>query len=313
MMAKLPTRIPSDQVKGTVGWPLQELTESEGSKTFLLKKPIQDQTQRSRRYHPSTAQAKNQPESSRASVVRQPDKVETQLSVESLPTEPPQQQPDVQDEPAITEEAVAQPIEVAAVAIEDVGYADGYKKGETEGYVKGEQTGYSAGLEAGTSEGRNTATEAFQEEVASQKNTLKNLLDAYSSPPSFEAELEQALTMLVTEIAKVVVMGELKSEPQHIGRLVNQALQSLPHQTRTPRVYFNPSDVEWVQANISADIEVVADASLAIGGCRVETQESNIDATLAQRIRAALTATFGEQTEQIDESDLQQIDTALDP
>ncbi len=77
-------------------------------------------------------------------------------------------------------------------------------------------------------------------------------------------------------------------------------------------MFLNPSDVEWVEENLNADMQLVADASLARGGCRVETDESSIDGTLSSRIRAALLASLSD-TATPGEAELQQLDSAIDP
>lgn len=306
MMAKLPTRIPSEQIKTIGGWQLQELSEQTGSKVFRTSKPSGDQRQRA-----IAVQKKNQ-----AAKPAEPKREKPAAKQEIAEQEaPPTPSPAPTPEPDPIVEAAPEPeISVAQIDPEDAGYQAGYQKGETEGFVKGEQTGYSAGLEAGTAEGRQSAENTFNQEVSSQRELLTNLVRALSEPPKYEAGLEQALVNLVSEIAQVVLVNELKTESQHITELVYRALEALPHHAKSPRVFLNPSDIPFVESNLSADMQLIADAGLARGGCRVETEESQIDGTLANRIRGALLAACGEDPAiQASEADLQNIDSALDP
>lgn len=196
----------------------------------------------------------------------------------------------------------------------DDGYAEGFKKGETEGFVKGEQAGYQAGLEAGTSAGREAAEKAFSDEVATQRGVLNDLIQAFSSQQDVTSEYEQALLPLIVQISQVVLMGELKTEPEHIQRLIRNALAVLPHSAKNIKAFVNPSDLEWLQDSVKPEVELVPDASLARGGCRIENPDSKIDASLSHRLTEALVATWEDdsQVEAVSEHDLQQIESALD-
>jgi len=62
-----------------------------------------------------------------------------------------------------------------------------------------------------------------------------------------------------------------------------------------PRVHLNPQDYELVSAELQVDAShrgcrFVADPSVAAGGCRIETPQGEIDATLATRWRRVIGA-----------------------
>ena len=61
------------------------------------------------------------------------------------------------------------------------------------------------------------------------------------------ASIWNIISSLVTQIVQVVLLGELKTDPGHIRRLVKTALDALPHNTANPRAFVNPSDIEWLQ------------------------------------------------------------------
>ena len=339
-MAKLPPRIPSEQVQTATSWALQDLADGQVSKILRTKKSeYRQKTQLlakktfagETRPRPKSRQHKNaiiktrQPKTASKTVDEVVEKDHSQTRVEPIEPEVPHPTPDSveaiavepeQADPPTDETAEPRVQEIVEPLIdrgEDAGFAEGFKKGETEGYVQGEQKGYSAGMEAGGQAGRADAEASFNQEVATQKETLTNLIRALSEPPNHQAEIEESLTGLVTEIAQVVLMAEIKTHPDHIIHLVREAIAALPHNTSDPSVYLNPTDISFVQESIAPDIKLIADAGLARGGCRVETQESQIEATLSGRLRSALTAAFNQATLGATESELQEIDSAIDP
>ena len=328
-MAKLPPRIPSEQVEVATSWLLQDLADGQANQILRTKKPAQRQKRQllakgtlKDSDRPRTRQDKN------AIIKGKPPFPATDVESEPPPpqkTEPPR---------VMEEESFPPTVETAPTAEdnsdpetnlpqtpepmdrgEDAGFAEGFKKGETEGYVQGEQKGYSAGVEAGKQAGRTEAEAAYHQEVAAQKEVVSNLVRALSEPTGDQDELENGLATFVTELVQVVLMGEIKTESEHIQHLVRGALSALPHNTSDPKVYLNSSDLTFVEESLSPDIKLVADAGLARGGCRVQTEESTIEASLSERLRAALIATFGRDPSIAlpTEQDLQDIDSDLDP
>jgi flagellar assembly protein FliH len=62
-----------------------------------------------------------------------------------------------------------------------------------------------------------------------------------------------------------------------------------------PRVFLNPQDFALLRADFEADglfkgCRFIADARIARGGCRVETAQGEIDATVATRWERVLAA-----------------------
>lgn len=178
----------------------------------------------------------------------------------------------------------------ADIRSEADGYAEGFKKGESEGFVKGEKGGHDAGFDTGSKAGKQQAEANFTAEVAGQRSAIESLQKAFVQPPDYDKNLQQGLVDLVTELTKVVVSHEIKTRPEFIQNLVEQALSALPHGTEIPRVFANPADIEFLQSMSSHDVELVPDTGVARGGCRVVAGQSQIEAGLSLRIREALTA-----------------------
>ncbi len=99
------------------------------------------------------------------------------------------------------------------------------------------------------------------------------------------ARWEQGAVRLATSIARRVIRRELSAQPEIPLALVREALQLAAGSTRM-RLLMNPADVNGLAGKIqkvldehhsSVPTKLVADASIAPGGCRVETEHGAID------------------------------------
>lgn len=305
-MAKLPAKFQPEVLSEVGAWSPPQLG---GDKVIRVNTPGKDKkisvrTLRANQSSQSEAPVQN-PTANMAAVKTSeevaPDSapIETGVEAEVKPTPV-----EVKPEPAIDDQADQS----------ERGYAEGFKKGEDEGFSQGEAAGYEAGLAAGTKAGREAAEVAFQKEVASQTALLNNLVQALNNVPQQDDTLEESLLPLVTQIVQVVLMGELKADPGHIRRLVKSALGALPHNTANPRAFINPSDVEWLQEAANPGLELVPDAALARGSCRIETNESQVDGNISTRILDALVAAWGsDDISAPDAQALQRIEERLEP
>lgn len=333
-MARLPAKFSAHQIHQAGGWPLPELV---GDKTISTKSPNKDRKISARdtvRRVPASSQSETpkatvqQPGTAAPQTTLDDDasQIETLLDIDSDGTQHNDEAPrtaasedregaeGAEGAEGVESVESAEGVESAENTANEQSYDAGFKKGETEGYVKGEQAGYEAGLEAGTNAGREAAEKAFNEEIATQRGVLNNLIQAFTNPPDPSAEYEQALLPLIVQITQVVLMGELKTEHSHIQRLIQQAISALPHGAQNCKAFVNPSDLAWLEDSVRPEIELVADAALARGGCRIENAESKVDASIADRLHEALVATWGseEEIEQISEQALQQIESDLE-
>lgn len=326
-MAKLPGRIPAAQVSGCSDWQPPAIDAGNGDKLIRLA---------SRRISGKMdlSQIKRPPEKQAAAPVAQ-EKVSSAKPEGSQPAEPVLNVPGTM--PAQEQEAVttppptdveqaqscqpAQPSQAQEATPTDAksaddgyaeGYAKGYRTGETEGSIQGEKAGYDPGFSAGSEAGRQQAEAAFGKEVEEQRTAIQALQQAFLQPPDPDQSLQLGLVALVTELTKVIVCHEVTSQPQFIQSLVQQALNALPHGTPQPKIRANPSDIEHLQSMSLADVEFIPDAAIARGGCRVIAGQSEVEAGLAERIQNALIAACrGDQVPNIEESDLQSIESSL--
>lgn len=147
------------------------------------------------------------------------------------------------------------------------------------------QEGYAAGYQ----EGRARA----DAELARLTQLLSSLEGALAH---FDEELTQSLLSLGLDIARQMLREALKIRPELVVPVIREAVNSLPPASQHPHLRLNPEDAVLVRTLLADELnhfhwKVVEDGRIERGGCRVETPNSEIDATLEsrwQRILAAL-------------------------
>jgi flagellar assembly protein FliH len=147
------------------------------------------------------------------------------------------------------------------------------------------QEGFAAGMRDGRAQG-----EAFSLH-------MKDLLtELERSMQRFEEAMAGDILELALEIARQLVRQSIRTNPEVILGVVREAIESLPQLTEHPVLILNPEDANTVRQMLAYEYQesvwrVVEDPQMERGGCRLETAESEIDATLEgrwKRIAAAL-------------------------
>ncbi len=111
-----------------------------------------------------------------------------------------------------------------------------------------------------------------------------------------DQEIAQDLLNLSLEIAQKMVQQSLKTKPEILLNIINEAIGSLPHFNQGAHLLLHPDDAAMVRTSMGEKLnhsgwKIFEDPLIAHGGVRVETAHSQIDATLAnrwQRIVAAI-------------------------
>jgi flagellar assembly protein FliH len=116
-------------------------------------------------------------------------------------------------------------------------------------------------------------------------------------------ELEESgaatLLDLAFSIARQVVRREIALQRDALLPVAREAVSMIVDHHAHPRVFLNPDDYAMLRADFEADglfkgCRFIADARVARGGCRVETAQGEVDATLAtrwERVLASLGST----------------------
>ncbi|MEN8178639.1 MAG: flagellar assembly protein FliH [Pseudomonadota bacterium] len=163
-------------------------------------------------------------------------------------------------------------------AIQQEAYAEGYEKGRQEGF------------EFGHKEGLAKSQQEMQQYVAQ----LEQLLGTFSEPlRKLDGQVEKELLSLVIAIVKQLVRREVKSDPNLIIGVVREALSILPVSSQNVRLMVHPDDAELIREVYAlGDTEIgwklVEDPVISRGGCKVVTDNSQVDATLDSRLASLI-------------------------
>ncbi len=160
-----------------------------------------------------------------------------------------------------------------------------------------ERQAHERGRKEGFDEGTRRALEQARRERANHGAQLERVLAELRAR---FAELEEAGADLVldlaVEMARQVVRSHVEVRRDAVLAPLREAVALVIDQHAHPRVHLNPNDFDLLRAELEADgvfkgCRFIADAAVARGGCRVETNQGEVDAQLAkrwQRVMAAL-------------------------
>jgi flagellar assembly protein FliH len=166
-----------------------------------------------------------------------------------------------------------------------------------------ERQAWEEGFEAG----RNMGVEAGQQQIATLIGEQRQRLDRFTSLCALQsaplAELDddvvQQMAVLASAIARQVVRRELNTQPEQIIFVVRETLALLPGTARNVRVFLHPEDAALVTARLAETQTerawtLVEDPMLSRGGCRIQSENSSIDARVEARLAAAIAAALGD-------------------
>lgn len=160
---------------------------------------------------------------------------------------------------------------------------------QKEAYEEAWQSGHKDGVEAG------------QQAVLQRANRFDELLRALSKPfDSLDGSIEKQLVELAIAIVKQLFRREIKIDPGHVIGVVREAIQLLPVASRTVQVHLHPDDAALIRETLSpAEGEpawsIAEDPLVSHGGCRITTENSQIDATSEARLQAVISAALGDE------------------
>jgi flagellar assembly protein FliH len=135
------------------------------------------------------------------------------------------------------------------------------------------------------------AQKARDEEQSAREQTKRLTEIICSLDQEFQQvdqQVAQNLLDLALEVAKQMLHQALKVKPELLLPVINEAINELPHFNQHVHLVLHPSDVEMVRSKMGEQFEhtgwkILEDAKMEPGGCRAETQNSQIDASLSTR------------------------------
>ncbi len=161
---------------------------------------------------------------------------------------------------------------------------DGYSAGLAEGY----QAGYDEGIQSGLSESRAAARQLTTQlgEIVTRYNEELAGADKY---------IAADLLNLATSLAYAMLKTALPVRPELLLPVVSAAMRDLPALQRNTRLILNPADVALVKEHLHDELtqhgwSIVEDTQIEAGGCRIENNSNQVDATLNTRWQRLATA-----------------------
>lgn len=166
------------------------------------------------------------------------------------------------------------------------------------------QSGYQDGYRDGLS-----ALDGFKQSYAAQITAqLGRLVESHGAQlDGLQQQLAQAIAVCATSMARQVVRSELAVRPELVAAVAQESVEALLLSARHITVRVHPDDQPLVAQGASEVLEargarLVGDASIARGGCRVDSDIASVDGTVPARWRRA-SAALGTASEWTDAPD----------
>ena len=128
--------------------------------------------------------------------------------------------------------------------------------------------------------------------LAGRADAAKQLFDLAQLRSQLLRDTEQAALRAVLLVAAELVGSTLEADPERISAMLAPHLQRL-RRASALSLRLHPEDAHWLElrrtqlverAGLEAPIEIVADASIARGGCVIESNLGQLDARIETRL-----------------------------
>ena len=149
--------------------------------------------------------------------------------------------------------------------------------------------GHADGLKAG------------EAEIQARVDRLDELLIALARPfDKLDDQIEKQLVELAMTTVRQLFRREIKQNPTHVIGVVREAIKLLPIASRNVQVHLHPDDASLVREALTpAEGEpawvIVEDPLESKGGCRVTTENSQVDASAEARLNALIQRIAGDE------------------
>jgi flagellar assembly protein FliH len=143
-------------------------------------------------------------------------------------------------------------------------------EGQQAGYVEGQQRGYAEGLL----------------QAAGQNQRWSDLMGVLEQ--QVDEKVTQELMGLSLDIARQVIQQSLNVQPELLLGMVREAIGSLPVFNQAAHLLLNPDDAAMVRERMGEQLshsgwKILEDTRMQRGGARLETANSQIDASVEAR------------------------------
>jgi flagellar assembly protein FliH len=145
-----------------------------------------------------------------------------------------------------------------------------------------ERRAYEEGYRSGIAEAQQEA-----KRIAGLLQTLSGAIEA------MESDLAESVVTLAVELSRQMVRGALAVRPEVVLPVVREAIESLVESEQRNLLLVNARDADLVRRHLADELAktgwtVVVDDGVEAGGCRIESAQGDVDATLAERWKQLL-------------------------
>ncbi|HWJ05896.1 MAG TPA: flagellar assembly protein FliH [Steroidobacteraceae bacterium] len=162
------------------------------------------------------------------------------------------------------------------------------------------EEGFAKGLEAGQVAAQQQQ-KPVQLALQHRAQRLQAVLDFLAAPlAELDEAVEAQLAALACSIARHVVRRELRIDPSQVVATVRETVGLLPIAARDVRVHLHPDDAAILRERLAEPQSrrawtIVEDPVLERGGCRVVTEDSQVDARVETLIGSVIANVMGDQ------------------
>ena len=132
-------------------------------------------------------------------------------------------------------------------------------------------------------------------------NAFIQMMNALSTPiRQIDDEVSDQLVKLAITIAQQLIRREIKTDPGQIVAVVRDAVKELPVTAKKLTVHLQPDDAELVRQSLSVNDsdmtwKIIEDPVLTRGGCKVVTENSQMDVTVEKQLAEIVARLLGGQ------------------
>lgn len=206
-----------------------------------------------------------------------------------VPRQEVEAEPEPEPEPV---EALPEEPEVKPFTVEEL------EQIREEAYNEGFATGERDGFHSGQLKAQQEAKERLEARVAELETVMGHLMEPIRQQ---DEQIEDQLLELVETMVRQVVQRELTTDSSHIRQVLRGALKALPMGAEQIRIYLNPADFDTVRAIRERHEEnwrLLEDDQLLPGGCRVQAEHSQVDASRETRLQQVIEQLHEQRLEQ---------------
>ncbi len=160
-----------------------------------------------------------------------------------------------------------------------------------EGFKQGKKEGYEVGRKEGAL--------AAQRKAQSSVQQIDALLSSLNEPfKTLDDEVEHEMVTLIISMVRQLVRREVRSDPNQIIGVVREALAILPVASRNVQLILHPDDAVLIRETYAlseSDLgwKILEDPVMSVGGCRIVTATSQVDASLESRLANLIAPLLG--------------------